>query len=168
MAENIERSNPSQSIIPTLTVRDGARAIEFYKKAFGAKELMRMPGPDGKKIMHAELEIGNSTIFLSDEFPEMGGRSPETLGGTTGGIYLAVPDVDSVFQTALEAGAKEEMAVEDMFWGDRMGSLVDPSGHHWMIATHKEDVSPEEMRKRTEAFYAQMANQEECASKASV
>jgi PhnB protein len=168
MPEHIEESTCLQSIILTLTVKDAARAIDFYKKAFGAEEQMRMPGPGGKGIMHAELKIGNSVMFLNDEFPDMGSRSPQTLGGTTGGIYLSVPDVDAVYHMALEAGANEEMAVEDMFWGDRMGSLIDPFGHHWAIATHKEEVSLEEMRRRTEEFYARMCNENECEIEASI
>ncbi|MHB9036341.1 MAG: VOC family protein [Armatimonadota bacterium] len=155
MSENIE-TRP-QTVTAGLTVKDGVQAIDFYKKAFGAVELMRMPGPDGQGTMHAELQIGDSIVFLSDEFPDMYARSPQTLGGATGGIYLLVDDVDSVFKRALEAGAKEEMAVEDMFWGDRMGSLIDPFGHHWAIATHKEDVSPEALDKRAKEFYAKMA-----------
>lgn len=167
MSEFSEKSG-AQSIIPTLTVKEAAKAIDFYKKAFGAEELMRMPGPDGQSVMHAELKIGDSVLFLSDEFPEMGAKSPKTLGGVTGSIYLSVDDVDSVFNKALEAGAQQEMAVEDMFWGDRAGSLLDPYGHHWMIATHKEDLTPEEMKKRTEEFYKQMAEKKECEAKASV
>lgn len=156
MTEHTEKSTRTQSLIPTLTVKDAVRAIDFYKKAFGAEEIMRMPGPNGQKIMHAELTIGDSTIFLNDEFPEMGSRSPQTLGGVTGGLYLSVEDVDTVFKQAIEAGATEEMGVEDMFWGDRMGSLIDPFGHHWAIATHKEDVPPEELKKRSEEFFTKM------------
>lgn len=168
MPEYNKESKCLHAITPTLTVKDGVRAIDFYKNAFGAEELMRMPGPDGQGIMHAELKIGDSTLFLSDECPEMGNRSPETLGGATGGIYLLVEDADAVHKKALEAGAKDEMAVEDMFWGDRMGSVVDPFGHHWAIATHKEDVEPEELRKRTEEFYAKMAAKKEHEVEASV
>lgn len=167
MAQQTEERTCTQSITSGLTVKDAASAIDFYKKAFDAEELMRMPGPGGHGIMHAELKIGDSVIFLNDEFPDMGGKSPQTLGGTTGGIYLLVADVDSVFKSAVEAGAKEEMAVEDMFWGDRMGSVIDPFGHHWAIATHKEDVSPEELKRRTEEFYARMTADKECDIKAS-
>lgn len=162
MPEHVEIPTCTQSIVTTITVKGAAQAIDFYKKAFGAEELMRMPGPHGEGVMHAELKIGDSTIFLSDEFPKMGSRSPQTLGGTTGGIYLSVDDVDSVFDRALEAGAQEEMAVEDMFWGERMGSVIDPFGHHWMIATHKEDLTPEELKRRTEEFYAKMESGEGC------
>jgi PhnB protein len=160
MPENMEGQVYSQSLIAGLTVKDAAKAIDFYKRAFGAEEIMRMPGPGDKGIMHAELKIGNSFLFLTDEFPQMGNKSPQTLGGTTSGLYLLVGDVDTVFDTAVAAGATSEMAVEDMFWGDRTGSVIDPFGHHWMIATHKEDVSPEEMKKRGEEFYARMAAKE--------
>ena len=140
---------------PTLVVRNAAEAIDFYKEVFGAEEIMRMPSPDGK-ISHAELKIGDSIIFLSDEFPNMGGKSPETLGGFTGGIYLYVPDVDDVFQRAFDAGGKAAMPVTDMFWGDRHGNFTDPYGHSWGVSTHVEDVPEEEMGKRAQAFYAQM------------
>jgi PhnB protein len=140
---------------PTLIVRNAADAIEFYKKVFDAEERMRMPSPDGK-IMHAELKIGDSIIFLSDEFPNMGGKSPQTLGGHSGGVYLYVPDVDDVFQRAIAAGGKSSTPVTDMFWGDRHGNFTDPFGHSWGVSTHTEDVSEEEMGKRAEAFYAEM------------
>jgi PhnB protein len=148
------------SAIPHLTVRNAAKAIEYYKKAFGAKERMRMPTPDGR-IGHAELEIGDSVIFLADEAPNMGAsKSPETLGGCTGGVMLYVEDVDTTFKKAVDAGGKAFMPVADMFWGDRFGSLVDPFGHVWSIATHKEDVAPAEMEKRAQDFYASMARQQ--------
>jgi PhnB protein len=140
---------------PTLVVRNAAQAIDFYKTIFGAEEIMRMPSPDGK-ISHAELRIGDSIIFLSDEFPNMGGKSPQTLGGFTGSIYLYVPDVDDVFQRAIDAGGKSAMPVTDMFWGDRHGNFIDPFGHSWGVSTHVEDVPEEEMGKRAQAFYAQM------------
>jgi PhnB protein len=141
---------------PTLIVRNAAEAIEFYKKVFDAEERMRMPSPDGK-IMHAEIKIGDSVIFLSDEFPNMGGgKSPQTLGGHSGGVYLYVPDVDDVFQRAIAAGGKASTPVTDMFWGDRHGNFTDPFGHSWGVSTHTEDVSEEEMEKRAEAFYAEM------------
>jgi PhnB protein len=140
---------------PTLVVRDAAQAIEFYKKVFGADEIMRMPSPDGK-ISHAEIKIGDSIIFLSDEFPNMGGKSPQTLGGFSGGIYLYVPDVDDVFEKAVAAGGRAAMPVTDMFWGDRHGNFIDPYGHSWGVSTHTEDLTEEEMGKRAQAFYAQM------------
>ena len=135
---------------PYLIVKDAARAIEFYKKAFGATELMRMPGPGGK-IGHAEIKIGDSPIMLADELPGMGFRSPESLGGSPISILLYVEDVDVVFSEALAAGAKVQRPVADQFYGDRTGGVTDPFGHVWYIATHKEDVSPEEMKKRAAA-----------------
>jgi PhnB protein len=135
---------------PYLIVKDAARAIEFYKKAFGATELMRMPGTGGK-IGHAEIKIGDSPIMLADEVPGMGFRSPESLGGSPISILLYVEDVDVVFSEALAAGAKVQKPVADQFYGDRSGGVTDPFGHVWYIATHKEDVSPEEMTKRAAA-----------------
>ena len=135
---------------PYLIVKDAARAIEFYKKAFGATELMRMPEPGGK-IGHAEIKIGDSPIMLADEVPGMGFRSPESLGGSPISILLYVEDVDVVFSEALAAGAKVQRPVADQFYGDRTGGVTDPFGHVWYIATHKEDVSPEEMKKRAAA-----------------
>ena len=130
---------------PYLTVHDAAGAIEFYKNAFGAQEKYRMPGPGGK-IMHAELIIGDSTIMLADESAEM--KGPLKLGGSATSILLYVEDVDKVFHRAVQAGAKEIGPLKDMFYGDRCGGLVDPFGHKWAIATHIEDVTPEEMQKR--------------------
>jgi PhnB protein len=137
-----------RTVTPYLTLSRAAQAIEFYKRAFGAQEGERMTGPDGQSVMHAELRIGDSYVMLSDEFPQMGSRSPETLGGTTGAIFLYVPDVDAAFKRATEAGATAVMPPTDMFWGDRFGKLVDPFGHEWAMATHKEDLSPEEIRQR--------------------
>jgi len=141
-----------------LTVRDGAAAIEFYKKALGAQEIMRMPMPDGK-IGHAELKIGDSIIFLNDEFPQMGNKSPQTLGGASGSIYLYVEDVDKAFKRATDSGATTKMPVTNMFWGDRYGQVVDPFGHVWGLSTHVEDVSPEEMERRSKEWAAQMVQQ---------
>jgi PhnB protein len=135
------------SLTPYLVITGAAKAIEFYKKAFGAVETVRMPGPDGK-IMHAELKIGNSVLMLSDENPERGHFSPSTRGGSTGSVMLYTEDVDATFKQAVAAGAKADMPPADMFWGDRMGNLTDPFGHTWAIATHKEDVSEEEMGRR--------------------
>lgn len=144
------------TVTPSLIVRNAAEAIEFYKKALGAEELMRMTGPDGK-IGHAELKIGDSIIFLSDEFPNMGvAKSPQTLGGCTGTLNLYVPDVDSTFQKAVSAGGKTTMPVADMFWGDRYGTFIDPFGHHWGLGTHKEDLTPKEIDQRAKDFYASM------------
>ena len=139
------------SLTPYLVCRGAAKAIDFYTKAFGAEEMVRMPGPNGM-IMHAEVKIGNSMLMLSDENAERGQLSPEAIGGTASSIMLYIEDVDAVFNRAVAAGAKPEMPPADMFWGDRMGNLVDPFGHKWAIATHKEDVSPEEMEKRMDAM----------------
>ena len=136
------------SVTPHLTVRGAARAIDFYRRAFGAEEVMRMPSRDGTKLMHAHLRIGDSAILLNDEFPEMGGRSPDALGGTPTTIHLYVPDADQVFARAVAAGAQVRMPLQDMFWGDRYGQIVDPFGHVWAIATHKEDLTPEEIGRR--------------------
>jgi PhnB protein len=138
------------SATPYLIVKDAARAIEFYKRAFGATELLRMAAPGGK-IGHAEIKIGDSPIMLADEVPDMGALSPESLGGTPVSILLYVEDVDAVFNQAIAAGAKIQRPVKDQFYGDRTGGVTDPFGHVWYVATHKEDVSPEEMRKRAAA-----------------
>ena len=137
------------TVTPSLMVAGAARAIDFYKKALGAQELSRFPGPDGN-IMHAEIKIGDSMIFLSDEFPEMSPdtKSPQAAGCVTASLFLYVPDVDALFQRAVDAGATVKMPVTDMFWGDRYGKVVDPFGHHWLLATHKEDLTQEEMQKR--------------------
>lgn len=144
------------SVTPYLVVDDAGRAIEYYKQVFKAKETVRMAGPGGK-IGHAELKIGDSMIMLSDEMPGSGNRSPKSLGGSPVSIFLYVEDVDSTFNEAVKAGAKGDSPPQDMFWGDRFGHLTDPFGHLWAIATHIEDVTPEEMKKRSEAFMAQMA-----------
>jgi PhnB protein len=143
-----------QTVTPHLVVRDAARAIEFYKKAFGATEVSVMEMPGGK-IGHAELKIGDSRIMLAEEFPG-GTRSPESLGGTTVNLHLYFKDVDSAFQQAVAAGAKVDMPPTDMFWGDRYGKLTDPFGHSWGLATHIKDVTPEEMQKGAEAAFAKM------------
>lgn len=142
------------SVTPYLVVRDGARAIDFYKQSFGATEIARMGTPDGK-IAHAELKIGDSMIMLSDEM--MGNRSPESLGGSPVSIFLYIENVDSVFNQAVKAGAKSDMPPADMFWGDRYGKLTDPFGHVWGLATHIEDVAPAEMEKRAKESMAKMA-----------
>jgi PhnB protein len=141
------------TVTPYLYINGAAKSLEFYKKAFGAIELFRMPGPGGK-IGHAEIKIGDSPIMLADEHPEMGARSPDSIGGTAVGIVLYVEDVDALFKQAVAAGAKVERPVQDQFYGDRSGSLIDPFGHKWHLATHKEDVSPEEMQKRMQAAMA--------------
>jgi len=146
-----------QTVTAALTVRNGAEAIEFYKKAFGAEEIMRVPGPDGKSLMHAEIRVGNSRIMLGDESPAMGCLAPVTLGGPGGSLYVYVPDVDAAFKRAVAAGAKVLMPVTDMFYGDRFGQVEDPSGHRWGLATHVEEVAPEEMMRRQREFFASMA-----------
>jgi len=138
------------SVTPYLTCNDAAKAIEFYKRAFDAKELVRMPMPNGK-IGHAEIRIGDSVVMLADEMPGGEARSPQSLGGTTAGIMLYVKDVDASYQKAVTAGAKATMPPQDQFWGDRYGKLTDPYGHTWALATHKEDVAPEEMKRRMQA-----------------
>ena len=144
------------SVSPYLAVRGAAQAIEFYRAAFGAQERYRLPAPDGKSIGHAELVIGNSIVMLSDEFPEYGKLSPLSTKGTSVTLVLYVPDVDAMFKQAVEAGAKVIQPVENKFYGDRAGCLADPFGHEWMLMTHVEDVSPEEMNKRLKDFYASM------------
>jgi PhnB protein len=143
------------SVTPYLIVRDGARAIQFYKQAFGATELFRMEGPNNT-IGHAEIKIGNSPLMLSDENPAWGGKSPEAFGGTPVHLMIYVEDVDTVFKRALAAGGKETKALQDQFYGDRSGTLTDPFGHSWTVATHKEDVSPDEMKRRAAAAMKEM------------
>jgi PhnB protein len=142
------------SVTPYLIVRGGADAIEFYKKAFGALELFRFPSPDGK-IGHAEIKVGNSPIMLADEFPDMGYKGPQSLGGSPVSLMIYVDDVDTVFQQAVDAGATVKEALQDKFYGDRMGTVIDPFGHRWHLATHKEDVSAEEMQRRAQAAHGQ-------------
>jgi len=135
------------TLTPFLTVRDAARAIEFYKKAFGAEVRGGVAkGPDGK-VMHAELQIGDSVIMLSDEFPEFGSLSPQSTGGSPMGLHIYVDGVDAAFDRAVKAGAQVEMPVMDQFWGDRYGRLKDPFGHKWSIATHVKDMSEDEMKR---------------------
>ena len=141
------------SVTPYLILNGAADAIEYYQKAFGATELFRMSAPGGK-IGHAEIKIGNSPIMLADEHPEMGYKSPRSWGGTPVSLMIYVEDVDTVFKQAIAAGAKEQQAVKDQFYGDRTGTLTDPFGHVWTIATHKEDVSMEEMQQRMKAAHA--------------
>jgi PhnB protein len=143
------------TLTPYLTVRDAPRAIEFYKQAFGAKERGVMKDPSGR-VMHAELMIGDSIIMLADEFPQMGVVSPEAIGGSASGLHIYVEDVDSAFDRAVKAGGITEMPVMDMFWGDRYGKLKDPFGHKWSIATHKADLSMEEMDRGMKEAMAQM------------
>lgn len=139
------------SLTPYIIVDGAAGAIEFYKKAFGAKEVMRMPGPDGK-VGHAEIMIGDSHLMLADEHPQMGARGPNAFGGTAVGLLLYVPDVDSVVARAVAAGAKVERPVANQFYGDRSGGIVDPYGHKWYVSTHVEDVPPDELERRAAAM----------------
>lgn len=140
------------SVTPYLSIKGAAEAIDFYKKVFGATELFRMPGPGGK-IGHAEIKIGNSPIMLADEYPEMEFVSPETLGGTPIGLMIYVDDVDTMFKGAISAGATEIKPLQDQFYGDRSGTLKDPYGHVWTVATHVEDIAPEEMERRAAAAH---------------
>ena len=142
------------AVTPYLTVKDAAKAIDFYKRAFGAQERFRMPTPDGK-IGHSELQIRDSIVMLADEFPDCAGsQSPDTLGGSPVGFALYVDNVDQAFKRAVDAGATVKDAVEDKFWGDRSGSVIDPFGHKWMLLTHVEDVAPDEMKNRMEKMFA--------------
>jgi PhnB protein len=145
-----------QALVPSLVVDDAAAAIEFYKEVFGAQERARMPMPDGK-IAHAELEIRGSVLMLNDPFEQSSRRPPKELGGTTVGIFIYVEDVDALIQKAVDAGATVTMPVDDMFWGDRFGTFADPFGHEWQVATHTEDLSPEEMEERGREAMASMS-----------
>jgi len=145
------------TLTPHLVVKGASKAIEFYKKAFGAQEIGRMSGPDGKSILHADLKIGDSHVFLVDEMPEMGCRGPESTGGTPVTIHMYVEDVDAAFGKAVAAGATVRMPLADMFWGDRYGVLTDPFGHAWSLASHKEDLTPEEIRKGAQSACAETA-----------
>lgn len=145
------------TLSPAIICKDANSAIEFYKKVFNAKEVHRLAGPDGK-IMHAGLQIGNSTLMLCDENPSCNAKAPQTLGGSPVGIYVYVENVDEVFDRAVKAGGKVEMPLDNQFWGDRAGKFVDPYGHQWHIATHVEDLTPEQIGQR-----AQKAMQEKMA-----
>jgi PhnB protein len=147
------------TLTPFLTVRDAARAIEFYKEAFGAQERGVMKGPDGK-VMHAELKIGDSIVMLSDEFPEMGVVSPQSIGGSAMGLHIYLDGVDAAFDRAVKAGAEVEMPVMDQFWGDRYGKLKDPFGHKWSLGTHIKDLSMDEMKKGMDEAMAKWQNKE--------
>ena len=142
------------SITPALVIRGAADAIDFYRRAFGAKELMRTPGPGGK-LMHAEIKIGDSIVMLNDEFPEMGAKSPQALGGTPASIMLYVKDCDAVHRAAVAAGARSLQEPQDMFWGDRYSRLEDPFGHQWGIGTAKEKLTRREIDRRMQAWQQQ-------------
>jgi PhnB protein len=145
------------TVTPYLAVEDATEAIEYYTKAFDAKERVRMETPDGK-VGHAELEIGDSLVMLSDPFPQASTKPPNELGGTSVSVFMYVEDVDAVVKRAVDAGAMVTMEVADQFWGDRFGSVKDPFGHLWSIATHVEDVPPEEMAERAKAAMAAMSS----------
>jgi len=149
------------TVTPHLVLDDAAKAIDFYEQAFGAEEVMRLPGPGGK-IVHAEIRVGDSRIMLSDEMPPMPGQpgiyqSPKTARLCTAALFLYVQDADAAFARAVKAGCTTRMSLQDMFWGDRYGQVIDPFGHTWALATHKEDVPPDQMEERQREFFAKMA-----------
>lgn len=154
------RAQPVPDGMHTVTahlVMDGAaRAIEFYEKAFGAEELARHPAPDGERLMHAAIRIGDTVLMLADDFPEWGqpARNPKALGGSSVTLHLYVPDCDQMFQRAVAAGASVKMPLADMFWGDRYGVVTDPFGHDWSIATHQHDLSPQELEEAAKQAFA--------------
>jgi PhnB protein len=135
------------SVTPYLIVKGAAQALDYYKMAFDAEELLRFPTPDGK-IAHAEIQIGNARLMLADESPQMGNNSPATLGGSGTGLMLYVTDVDSTFERAVSGGGKVKQELKNQFYGDRSGTITDPFGHTWTIATHVEDVAPDELKRR--------------------
>jgi PhnB protein len=145
------------TLTPYIEIENAGEAIEFYKRAFGAKEQVRMDAPGGR-IGHAELEIGDSLLMLADPFPQSSIRTPKAVGGTTVNLFMYVEDADAVVQQAVDSGATVTRPVENMFWGDRFGIVTDPYGHTWSIATHVEDVSPEEMEERSKAAMAAMSS----------
>ncbi|HXV80072.1 MAG TPA: VOC family protein [Candidatus Binatia bacterium] len=144
------------SVTPIFVFKDARKAIEFYKRAFGAQERFVMPGPNGKGVMHAELRIGDSIIMMGEENPHKPCKSAETIGSSPVSFYLYVENVDEAFSTAVAAGAEVQMPVQDMFWGDRVGTVQDPFGYGWTLAKHIKDPTPEEIRQGAEAAFAQM------------
>ena len=148
------------AVTPSLTLKNSLKAIEFYKKAFGAKVLDVFPAPDGRGTMHATIQIGDSILMMGDEMPNPGcSKSAESLGASPVSLYIYVPNADAVFKQAVAAGAVATMPVADMFWGDRCGSLKDPFGYSWMIATHIRDLTSEEVRQGAESFFAKVGKQ---------
>ena len=143
-----------RTVTPYLAIKNAAKALDFYQRAFGAVESYKLTMPDGR-VGHAEIRLGDSLIMLADEFPEYGGKAPDTLGGSPVSLHLYVEDVDAFVKKAVAAGAKESKPVVDQFYGDRSGQLEDPFGHLWWVATHKEDVPPDEMQKRVEKMFGQ-------------
>ena len=144
------------TVTASLSLKDSLKAITFYEKAFGAKNLEVFPSPDGKHTMHATIQIGDSILMMGDEMPDMGCKSAESLGASPISLYVYVPDVDAVFVQAVAAGATEVMPIADMFWGDRCGTLTDPFGYQWTITTHKRDLTEKEIQEGAEAFFAAM------------
>ena len=143
------------SVTPSIVVAGAAKAIDFYKRAFGAEEISRFPGPDGT-IMHAEIRIGDSVIMLGDEMPEQGARGPKSIGGTPVSFFVYGENVDAAWKRAVDAGAKTIMPLADQFWGDRTGCLEDPFGHKWWLAQRIQDLTPEELQRNAESFFSQM------------
>jgi PhnB protein len=146
-----------RTVTPSLTLKDSKKAIEFYKKAFGAKVLDVFSNLSGPGTMHATIQIGDSIVMMGDEMPGMSAKSAESLGNSPISLYIYVPDADATFKQAVSAGATVIYPVDEMFWGDRAGNLKDPFGYQWMVATHKRDLTKDEIRKEAEAFFAQMA-----------
>lgn len=144
------------SVTPMFMFKDARKAIEFYKNAFGAQERFAMPGPDGKGVMHAEVQVGDSIIMMGDEHPQEACKSAESMGGSPISFFIYVENVDSAFRRAVEAGATVKMEVQEMFWGDRCGSVQDPFGYNWMIGTHTRDLNPEQIAEGAKAFFAEM------------
>ena len=144
------------TLTPHLVQKDSTAAIDWYKKALGAEEVFRMAGPGGRGVGHAQMKVGSSTFMMADEFPGMNLKSPQSVGSSTVGLHLYVTDCDAAFKRAVDAGAKPTMPPVNMFWGDRYAKFTDPFGHEWSVATHVEDVPPQDMGKRAEAAYAQM------------
>ena len=140
------------TVTPSIVVKNGAEAIDFYTKAFNAEEVSRFEMPNGK-VMHAEINVGGSRIMLGEENTQTGCVAPASLSGSPSSLYVYVENADAAFERAVQAGAKSEMPVEDMFWGDRAGAVKDPSGHRWMLATHKQDLSPEQIKRGAEEFF---------------
>jgi uncharacterized glyoxalase superfamily protein PhnB len=145
------------SVTPVFVVKDARKAIEFYKRAFAAEELFAMPGPNGKGVMHAEVKIGNSILMMGEENPQEPCKSAETMGGSPVSFYIYVENVDAAFQKAVAAGAEVRMPVEDMFWGDRVGTVQDPFGYSWSLATNLQQPTPQEIQEGAKAFFAQKA-----------
>ena len=145
------------TVTPMFIFKDARKAIEFYRRAFGAEELFVMPGPDGTGVMHAELRIGNSIIMMGEEHPQEPCKSAETIGGSPVSFYIYLENVDEAFRRALAAGAEARMPVQDMFWGDRAGTVQDPFGYSWTLGTHIKDLTPQEIQEGARAFFARMA-----------